>query len=99
MDTTGALEKWCIAKWGPCKVGVWSELQGESTEHLREIDKLLFWIRRAWFIVWKATIDYLPPIACDLILSLISNISEVVDDITPIQVKLYYWRCPPVLST
>ena len=70
VDTTGALERWCTAKWGPGNVGVWRELQCESTEHLREIDKFLFWIRRAWLIVWKGTIDYLPPIACDLIVEL-----------------------------
>ena len=46
--------------------------------------------------MWKGTIDYLPPIACDIILSLISNSSEAEDDVTPIEDKLLEWRRLPM---
>ena len=30
VDTTGALERWCTAKWGSGNVGVWKELQCDT---------------------------------------------------------------------
>ena len=70
VDRTGALERWCAQKWGKDNVGCLGELLTEPTSHLKQHDKLLFWTRRAWRIVWQGTLDFLPPIACDLLISI-----------------------------
>ena len=68
IDRTGALDRWCKQKWGKDVVGNYVELVNEPTTHLTAYDKTLFWTLRAWRIVWRGTLDYLPPIACDLLL-------------------------------
>ena len=47
IDATGALERWCVQKWGAGNMGEWTDLQAEKTTHLRHADKLLFWAKRA----------------------------------------------------
>jgi hypothetical protein len=91
-DATGALERWCVQKWGAGNIGNWTDLQEENTTHLRHADKLLFWAKRAWFITWAGTIDYLPPIGCELILAIITEKVEQRDEVTPEEEMLKAWR-------
>ena len=91
-DKTGAISRWCDSKWGPNNVVLLSELADEKTMHGELHDKLLLWTKRAWRIVWIGTLDYLPPIACDLIISVISPpFTEAVDDCT-LEEKVTLWR-------
>ena len=46
--------------------------------------------------MWKGTIDYLPTIASDPILSLISKNSTEENDVTSIEDKLPEWRRLPM---
>ena len=71
VDRTGALDRWCAHKWGKDVVGNYDELVNVPTTHLTAYDKTLFWTLRAWRIIWRGTLDYLPPIACDLLLSIV----------------------------
>ena len=88
VDRTGALEKWCTQKWGAGEIGIWRELQEENTEHLRYVDKLLFWSKRAWFITWAGTLDFLPPIGCELLLAIITEKGSQRDENATIDEKL-----------
>ena len=95
VDRTGALEKWCTRKWGAGEMGIWRELQEENTEHLRHADKLLFWSKRAWFIIWTGTLDYLLPIGCELLLAIITEKEDQRDQNTSVEDKLSSWRALP----
>ena len=81
-----------MQKWGAGNIGNWIDLQEENTTYLRHADKLLFWSKRAWFITWAGTIDYLPPIGCELILAIITEKVELRDEVTPIEAMLKAWR-------
>ena len=91
-DRTGALERWCTQKWGAGTIGNWNELEAENTEHLRHADKLLFWSKRAWFIIWGGTLDYLPPIGCELILAIITEKEDQRDQKTSTEDMVNTWR-------
>ena len=91
-DETGAISRWCDSKWGSNNVGLLSELADEKTVHWELHDKLLLWTKRAWRIVWSGTLDYLPPIACFLITSVISPPIEEAEDDCTLEEKVTLWR-------
>ena len=84
-----------IRNRGAGEVGIWRELQEQNTEHLRHADKLLFWSKRAWFIIWAGTLYYLPPIGCELLLAIITEKEDQRDQNTSVEDKLSSLRALP----
>ena len=52
----------------------------------------MFWAKRAWLITWAGTIDYVPPIGCELLLAIITEKVEQRDEITQMEAMLKSWR-------
>jgi hypothetical protein len=96
IDGAGRLEKWCVQKWGEDEIGSLKEFLDTPTKNLRDYDKTLFWARRSWNIIWKGTLDYLLPIARDLLISIAGPPIADVEDMLNLEERVKAWRRLPL---